>query len=63
MHTKHCILIFLLLSAFLLSVRAQQGNQFKKLKTPGYAQVNGLKMYYEIYGSGSIPRVLIHGGG
>jgi len=28
----------------------------------GYATVNGLKMYYEIHGSGS-PLVLIHGGG
>src|SRR5205809_1419480 len=30
--------------------------------TAGYAPVNGLKMYYEIYGSGK-PLVLIHGGG
>ena len=28
----------------------------------GYADVNGLKMYYEIYGEGN-PLVLIHGGG
>ena len=28
----------------------------------GYAEVNGLKMYYEIYGAGK-PLVLIHGGG
>lgn len=28
----------------------------------GYASVNGLKMYYEIYGKGA-PLVLIHGGG
>jgi pimeloyl-ACP methyl ester carboxylesterase len=28
----------------------------------GYADLNGLKMYYEIYGSGE-PLVLIHGGG
>jgi len=28
----------------------------------GYANVNGLNMYYEIYGSGS-PLVIIHGGG
>ncbi|MCC6515730.1 MAG: alpha/beta hydrolase [Chitinophagales bacterium] len=28
----------------------------------GYASVNGLKMYYEIYGKGK-PLVLIHGGG
>lgn len=28
----------------------------------GYSEVNGINMYYEIYGSGS-PLVLIHGGG
>src|SRR4030095_1633417 len=28
----------------------------------GYSDVNGLKMYYEIYGQGK-PLVLIHGGG
>lgn len=28
----------------------------------GYSDVNGIKMYYEIYGKGS-PLVLIHGGG
>jgi pimeloyl-ACP methyl ester carboxylesterase len=27
----------------------------------GYAPVNGLKMYYEVYGSGGVPLVLIHG--
>jgi pimeloyl-ACP methyl ester carboxylesterase len=30
--------------------------------TKGYSEVNGLKMYYEIYGQGK-PLVLIHGGG
>lgn len=30
--------------------------------TSGYANVNGLKMYYEIHGTGN-PLVLIHGGG
>jgi pimeloyl-ACP methyl ester carboxylesterase len=30
--------------------------------TPGYSEVNGIKMYYEIYGQGK-PLVLIHGGG
>ena len=36
-----------------------------KIESPvksGYSSVNGLKMYYEIYGSGQ-PLVLIHGGG
>ncbi|HJP62193.1 MAG TPA: alpha/beta hydrolase [Mucilaginibacter sp.] len=35
----------------------------KNATTTGYAPVNGLKMYYEIYGEGSMPLVLIHGGG
>lgn len=34
------------------------GNNFKS----GYSDVNGLKMYYEVYGQGK-PLVLIHGGG
>jgi pimeloyl-ACP methyl ester carboxylesterase len=29
----------------------------------GYAEVNGIRMYYEIHGDGKIPLVLIHGGG
>ncbi|MBS1524050.1 MAG: alpha/beta hydrolase [Bacteroidetes bacterium] len=33
------------------------------LKKTGYAPVNGLQMYYEIYGEGDMPLVLIHGGG
>jgi pimeloyl-ACP methyl ester carboxylesterase len=32
-------------------------------ESKGYAPVNGIKMYYEIHGNGSIPLVLIHGGG
>jgi pimeloyl-ACP methyl ester carboxylesterase len=35
----------------------------EKLKSSGYAPVNGLNMYYEIYGDGDIPLLLIHGGG
>jgi pimeloyl-ACP methyl ester carboxylesterase len=35
----------------------------EKLKTSGYAPVNGLNMYYEIHGEGALPLVLIHGGG
>ncbi|NML71299.1 alpha/beta hydrolase [Chryseobacterium sp. RP-3-3] len=31
-------------------------------KEKGYKQVNGIRMYYEVYGSGK-PVVLIHGGG
>ncbi|MDB5147940.1 MAG: alpha/beta hydrolase [Mucilaginibacter sp.] len=35
----------------------------EKLKSSGYAPVNGLNMYYEVHGDGPIPLVLIHGGG
>ncbi|HTD98194.1 MAG TPA: alpha/beta hydrolase [Mucilaginibacter sp.] len=35
----------------------------ENLKSSGYAPVNGLKMYYEIHGKGTMPLVLIHGGG
>lgn len=31
--------------------------------TSAYAPINGINMYYEIHGSGSMPLVLIHGGG
>jgi len=63
MQVKHFIWTVLFLSAMALSARAQQNSKSRKLKITGYAEVNGLKMYYEIYGSGSIPLVLIHGGG
>jgi pimeloyl-ACP methyl ester carboxylesterase len=36
------------------------------MQTPditGHAPVNGIQMYYEIYGEGEMPLVLIHGGG
>lgn len=42
--------------AFALPSRAQN----TKAKDSGYAQVNGLKMYYEVYGEGK-PIVLLHG--
>jgi len=32
-------------------------------KIAGYAPVNGIDMYYEVYGDGEVPLVLIHGGG
>ena len=38
------------------------GNEANQHSTSGYALVNGLKMYYEIHGTGT-PLVLIHGGG
>lgn len=38
------------------------GNEINQDSTSGYTSVNGLKMYYEIHGTG-MPLVLIHGGG
>lgn len=61
------IIIFMLLESLLLlwstPVSAQQNNHMKKNIKSGYAPVNGIKMYYEIYGEGHIPLILIHGGG
>lgn len=50
-----------LLYTFLLLITHLQMNAQQE-KTGHYATVNGLKMYYEIHGSGR-PLVLIHGGG
>jgi pimeloyl-ACP methyl ester carboxylesterase len=38
-------------------------NDMASLTDSGYAPVNGLRMYYEIHGSGGMPLVLLHGGG
>jgi len=45
-----------------MSSQTTSGNQTKQDSASGYASVNGLKMYYEIHGTGT-PLVLIHGGG
>ena len=52
-----------ILIAASVSIQAQQTHDMQKPKTSGYAPVNGLNMYYEIYGDGAMPLVLIHGGG
>lgn len=50
-----------LLIIFAFITFMSHAQQIKSAKF-GYAPINGLKMYYEIYGSGK-PLVLIHGGG
>jgi len=45
-----------------MSAQKITDNATKQDSTSGYALVNGLKMYYEIHGTGT-PLVLIHGGG
>lgn len=61
MRTIFCLTLLMVLSV--TSINAQQNNKSAKMKTTGYAPVNGIKMYYETYGEGKIPLVLIHGGG
>ena len=56
-------LIALFLSIEGIPAMAQQTNPMEMAKTSGYAPVNGINMYYEMYGNGEIPLVLIHGGG
>ena len=45
-----------LIIGMLLASHAIAANQVKT----GYAQANGLKMYYEVYGTGK-PAVVLHG--
>lgn len=45
------------------SASAQQTSNMNTAVKSGHAPVNGLNMYYEIYGDGGLPLVLIHGGG
>ena len=45
-----------------MTVPSTSNNEKKQESISGYANVNGLKMYYEIHGTGT-PLVLIHGGG
>lgn len=65
------IVIFLALIFFALTSCNENKTETKTMATEttdklafdsGYSEVNGLKMYYEIYGQGK-PLVLIHGGG
>ena len=67
---KRIIVIFSL-ALFTLTACDENKTETKRMTTAmtdkltsdsGYSEVNGLKMYYEIYGEGK-PFVLIHGGG
>jgi pimeloyl-ACP methyl ester carboxylesterase len=54
-------IILLAIFIFLITPRCfSQANDVSKNTKTGYAPVNGLKMYYEIHGSGK-PLVLLHG--
>jgi pimeloyl-ACP methyl ester carboxylesterase len=65
----YAVLALLLLSSFKnVNQSAANSTQSRRVSnnTPiyknGYSEVNGIKMYYEIYGQGK-PLILIHGGG
>lgn len=71
---KKTIIVFLAVITIMTSCKPNTGNEqhtsaasndttdFKKLNPDesGYADINGLKMYYEVYGQGK-PIVLLHG--
>ncbi|MEO7046885.1 MAG: hypothetical protein ABI091_16400, partial [Ferruginibacter sp.] len=65
----YSVLALLLLSSFInVNLSRENNNQIKAatndtlIPRKGYSEVNGIKMYYEIYGQGN-PLVLMHGGG
>jgi len=45
-----------------MTAHAQLNEQQLKATQSGYAPVNGIEVYYEVYGTGQ-PLILIHGGG
>ncbi|WP_300565036.1 alpha/beta hydrolase [Flavobacterium sp.] len=49
----------LIIAAFLFNVFLSNGQEVKPIES-GYAPVNGIKVYYEVYGQG-MPIVLLHG--
>jgi pimeloyl-ACP methyl ester carboxylesterase len=55
-------LIVLLVSTLATTSKAQNAKRMENFKT-GYAPVNGINMYYEVHGEGTVPLVLLHGGG
>lgn len=59
---KNLSLFLLLLAVAILPAGAKQNTMNNKSQS-GYAPVNGLQMYYEIHGTGTMPLVMIHGGG
>jgi len=58
--------VVLALSAMCVDRLPAQSRARPRARAPldvGYAKVNGLRMYYEIHGTGGTPLVLVHGGG
>lgn len=63
---KQVLICFVFTILMLVSCNTEKENKTTPIDhqhmTHGYSEVNGLNMYYEIYGAGK-PIVLIHGGG
>lgn len=63
---KRLLFFFFLAAVFLTSCQSNKNNSVIEQNhidfKSGYSEVNGISMYYEIYGQGK-PLVLIHGGG
>lgn len=60
--TSVLVVLFLFSCSSKQSKTTQKTTLMETQSKKGYADVNGIKMYYEIYGQGK-PLVLIHGGG
>src|SRR5882757_516575 len=56
----HNLLITTLLIAIIMGTAFQSKGQQGKPIVSGYAPVNGIKVYYEVYGEGK-PVILLHG--
>lgn len=54
------ILVAFLFFNFACTTAKKDESQFQE---SGYAAVNGINIYYEVYGKGDIPLILLHGGG
>ncbi|WP_421940134.1 alpha/beta fold hydrolase [Pedobacter sp.] len=57
---KHGLIKTILLIAIIMSTASQSNGQTVKPASTGYAPVNGIEVYYEIYGEGK-PVILLHG--
>jgi pimeloyl-ACP methyl ester carboxylesterase len=58
-NARHSITSILLMAMMVFAASPSKGQQNKPV-TSGYAPVNGIKVYYEVYGEGR-PIVLLHG--
>src|ERR1700754_2944171 len=56
----HNLLKIILLIAIIIGTASQSNGQQGKPIGTGYAPINGIKVYYEIYGEGK-PIILLHG--